>query len=161
MPIRIAGPREHNLRDLTLTLPDGFTIVTGVSGSGKSSLVFDTIYHEARRRFADVIGHVKEQAANVDSIVGLGPAVAIGQDLLNRNPGSTVATASGVHPLLRIAYAAFGVRRCVGCGADAAVSTVDEAASLCYRSAPVEVHASLQRDTAGSHRALLRLLSET
>src|SRR5512136_2939351 len=130
MPIQIRGACEHNLNHVDVTLPDGLTVVTGVSGSGKTSLVFDTLYHEARRRFLDVfeLGSSKGRLspANVDSITGLGPAVAVGQNLLNRNPLSTLATASGLHPFLRLLYAHFGERACPRCGVPLAVYTEDE-----------------------------------
>jgi hypothetical protein len=100
--IVIRGASEHNLQDVDVTLGAGLTVVTGVSGSGKTSLVFDTLYHEARRRFLAIYrlgaGEAQGAPANVRSIDGLGPAVAVGQNLLNRNPGSTLATASGLHP---------------------------------------------------------------
>jgi excinuclease ABC subunit A len=108
-PMRIAvrGAREHNLKGIDVELTGGLTVVTGVSVSGKTSLAFDTVYHESRRRFLDVFGRADSRLspAKVDSLTGAGPAVAVGQNLLNRNPGSTVATASGLHPFLRILYA--------------------------------------------------------
>ena len=122
---------------------DGLTVVTGVSGSGKTSLVFDTLYHEARRRFLEVFslgGGARLSPSKVHSITGLGPAVAVGQNLLNRNPASTLATASGLHPFLRLLYARFGVRHCARCGTPLAVLTEDEIAEriagLVYRTSP-------------------------
>src|SRR3990172_434780 len=100
MAIRIQGAGEHNLRDVDVEFGDGLTVVTGVSGSGKTSLVFDTLYHEARRRFLEIYAlgstGLKLSPAKVQAITGLGPAIAIGQNLLNRNPISTLATASGL-----------------------------------------------------------------
>lgn len=160
MAIRIERAREHNLRDISLTIGDGLTVFTGVSGSGKSSLVFDTVYHEARRRLSQAFSHrgAEELPAEVDSISGLGPAVAIGQDLLNRNPSSTVATASGVHPLLRLAFARFGSRTCPGCGAVVLVRTVEEAVASAMRMRPVDLVAPLVRRSRGSHQTLLALV---
>ena len=107
MNIQIKGAREHNLKDVDVEFEDGLTVVTGVSGSGKSSLVFDTLYHEAQRRFLDVYLYGRGQKlapASVKSINGLGPAIAVGQNLLNRNPASILATASGLHPFFRLLF---------------------------------------------------------
>src|SRR5688572_4510401 len=105
MNIRVQGAKEHNLRDLDVQFGNGLTVVTGVSGSGKTSLVFDTLYHVARRRFLEIYSlgstGLRLSPANVQAITGIGPAIAIGQNLLNRNPNSTLATAAGLHPFLR------------------------------------------------------------
>ena len=130
MKVRIEGAREHNLQGVNVEFGDGLTVVTGVSGSGKTSLVFDTLYHEARRRFLEIFavggGGLRLSPARTESITGLGPAVAVGQNLLNRNPGSTLATASGLHPFLRLLYARFGERHCPRCGTGLSVFTEDE-----------------------------------
>ena len=127
MKIQIKGAHEHNLQGVEVEFGEGLTVVTGISGSGKTSLVFDTLYHEARRRFLEVfeLGSPKGRLApaNVEAIAGLGPAVAVGQNLLNRNPNSTLATASGLHPFLRLLYAHFGERSCPRCGMSLAVYT--------------------------------------
>jgi excinuclease ABC subunit A len=163
--ISIRGAREHNLKDISLDIGPGLTVVTGVSGSGKTSLVFDTLYHEARRRFLDVYSLGSATArlapANVDAINGLGPAVAVGQNLLNRNPNSTLATASGLHPFLRLLYAHFGERTCPACGARLFVYSEDELverlAELVQQGA-VQISAPLLTQVKGSHRTLLTLL---
>jgi excinuclease ABC subunit A len=120
MTIHLRGAREHNLQNLDVDFNDGLTVVTGVSGSGKTSLVFDTLYHEARRRFLEVYAlnssTQRLTPAEVDSITGLGPAIAVGQNLLNRNPLSTLATACGLHPFLRLLFSHFGERTCPACG---------------------------------------------
>src|SRR5512142_1881868 len=130
MRITIRGANENNLQNLDVDFSDGLTVVTGVSGSGKTSLVFDTLYHEARRRFLESFtsgeSALRLTPAAVQSISGLGPAVAVGQNLLNRNPNSTLATASGLHPFLRLLYAHFGERSCPRCGMSLAVYTEDE-----------------------------------
>ena len=127
MRIEVCGAQEHNLSNVDVEIGDGLTVVTGVSGSGKTSLVFDTIYHEARRRFMEVFGgSLRLAPAQVRSITGLGPAVAVGQNLLNRNPASTLATASGLHPFFRLLYARFGKRHCARCGAGLEHWTEDE-----------------------------------
>jgi excinuclease ABC subunit A len=106
MDIRIRGASEHNLKDIDVQFGDGLTVVTGVSGSGKTSLVFDTLYHEGHRRFLDVLlyGRAGQRLApaNVEGVTGLGPTIAVGQNLLNRNPLSTLASASGLHPFFRL-----------------------------------------------------------
>src|SRR5512139_294588 len=130
MKIHVQGAHEHNLQGVEVEFGEGLTVVTGVSGSGKTSLVFDTLYHEARRRFLDIYALGSATArlapANVESITGLGPAVAVGQNLLNRNPASTLATASGLHPFLRLLFAHFGERACPKCGTSLLVYREDE-----------------------------------
>jgi len=166
MHLQVKGAAEHNLKAVDLEIRDGLTVVTGVSGSGKTSLVFDTIYHEARRRFLDVFASgasgLSLAPAKVESIEGLGPAIAVGQNLLNRNPGSTLATASGLHPFLRLLYARFGQRHCPRCGEPLAVHSEDEIverlAVLVAEGKPVGVLALLFRRARGSHRTLLSWL---
>lgn len=167
MKIHIQGAREHNLQGVEVVFGEGLTVVTGISGSGKTSLVFDTLYHEARRRFLEVfeLGSAKGRlaAANVDAISGLGPAVAVGQNLLNRNPNSTLATASGLHPFLRLLYAHFGERSCPRCGMSLAVYSEDEIlermAELSQYGA-VSIAAALVHGIQGSHCTLLAALVE-
>ena len=129
MPIEIKGAKEHNLQIDNLIIKDGLTVVTGVSGSGKSSLVFNTIYHEANRQFHDIFGLSSKShfsPANVDEIVGLKPSIAIDQNALNRNPNSTMATSSGLHPLFRILFARYGIRLCFSCNVQIHSYTKDE-----------------------------------
>lgn len=166
MDIRIRGASEHNLKDVDVDIRDGLTVVTGVSGSGKTSLVFDTLYHEARRRFLDVfsLGSPGQRLtpARVQSITGLGPAVAVGQNLLNRNPNSTLATASGLHPFLRLLYARFGERFCQHCGTSLSVLTDDELVERLMTKAklrPLLASVPLLRGIKGSHRTLLKMLA--
>ena len=170
MPIRIRGARENNLQNIDVTIPDGhsggaLTVITGVSGSGKTSLAFDTLYHEARRRLLDVYSlgssQLRLNPADVDAIEGLGPAVAVGQNLLNRNSNSTLATASGLHPLLRLAFARYGERRCARCGAALQVLSDDAIVERLVVAAPVSVYAPLVQGVTGSHGTLLAMLVVT
>ncbi len=165
MGIRVKGARENNLKSVDVEFQPGLTVVTGVSGSGKTSLVFETLYHEARRRFDEVFqfGSVGQRLspAQVDSITGIGPAVAVGQNLLNRNPNSTLATASGLHPFLRLLFARFGVRACSECGEPIGVFSEDEIiAQIAYINEEnmVSLQVPLLNDAFGSHHSLLGLL---
>jgi len=165
MGIRVKGARENNLKSVDAEFGPGLTVVTGVSGSGKTSLVFETLYHEARRRFEEVFqfGSVGQRLtpALVDSITGLGPAVAVGQNLLNRNPNSTLATASGLHPFLRLLYARFGAQVCPRCGEPISVLSEDEiVAEITHlnKNQEIKVSVPLVRGSYGSHKSLLSLL---
>ncbi|UCE09925.1 MAG: ATP-binding cassette domain-containing protein [Candidatus Thorarchaeota archaeon] len=167
MDIQIRGAREHNLKDVDVRFGGGLTVVTGISGSGKTSLVFDTLYHEARRRFLEVFNAGRSVArlapADVDSITGIGPTVAVEQNLLNRNPLSTLASASGLHPFLRLLFARFGTRHCPTCHEGLAVMSEDEVVKRIQKDArkhPVVVEAVLARGIRGSHQTLLKLLSQ-
>src|SRR5512139_4054344 len=167
MKIHVQGAHEHNLQGVEVEFGEGLTVVTGISGSGKTSLVFDTLYHEARRRFLEVfeLGSPKGRlaSANVDAIIGLGPAVAVGQNLLNRNPNSTLATASGLHPFLRLLYAHFGERSCPRCGMSLAVYTEDEILERLAELAgqgTARIAAMLVHEVQGSHHTLLAWLVE-
>ncbi len=166
MSIHVHGASEHNLQDIDVEFGDELTVVTGVSGSGKTTLVFDVLYHEARRRFLEVYSlgssALRLSPARVRAIDGLGPAIAVGQNLLNRNPASTLATASGLHPFLRLLYANLGERHCSQCGAGLTLLSDDEIVERLMelaRPAPVEVHAPLVQGARGSHHALLQFLS--
>lgn len=165
--IRIEGAREHNLDDVDVELGDGLTVVTGVSGSGKSSLVFDTLHHEARRRFFEIYAPpsaaTRLAPAAVRRIDGLRPSVAIGQDLVNRNPSSTLATAAGIHPYLRILFARFGARHCVRCSEPLHFWVEDDVVErIVDASRPdgIEVRARLVSHAKGSHRTLLESIRD-
>ncbi|MFX1487506.1 MAG: ATP-binding cassette domain-containing protein [Promethearchaeota archaeon] len=173
MEIDIKGARENNLKNIDVKFKDGLTVVTGISGSGKSSLVFDTLYHESNRRLIELFGYSRKWSsqrssyklapAKVGSITGLGPAVAVGQNLLNRNPNSTLATASGLHPLFRLLFARFGVRKCPNCGTNISILTQDEIVDYLHNIASeksIVVYSQLVNNVFGSHRTLLNLLSQ-
>src|SRR5579875_2688268 len=113
--ITVRGARQHNLRDISVSIPrNTLTVVTGLSGSGKSSLAFDTIYAEGQRRYVETLSAYARQfldqleRADVDSIEGLSPAIAIEQKTTNRSPRSTVGTITETYDFLRLLYASIG-----------------------------------------------------
>lgn len=121
--IRVTGAREHNLKNITVEIPrDKLVIITGLSGSGKSSLAFDTIYAEGQRRYVESLSSYARQflgimdKPDVDSIDGLSPAISIDQKSTSRNPRSTVATVTEIYDYLRLLFARIGVPHCPVCG---------------------------------------------
>ena len=121
--IVVSGAREHNLKDVSLTLPrDALVVITGLSGSGKSSLAFDTIYAEGQRRYVESLSAYARQflgqmdKPDVDSIEGLSPAISIDQKTTSRNPRSTVGTVTEVYDYLRLLWARVGHPHCYNCG---------------------------------------------
>ncbi len=121
--IRIAGAREHNLKNISLEIPrDKLVVITGLSGSGKSSLAFDTIYAEGQRRYVESLSAYARQfldlmnKPDVDHIEGLSPAISIEQRALSRNPRSTVATVTEIYDYFRLLFARVGERHCPVCG---------------------------------------------
>jgi excinuclease ABC subunit A len=133
--IRIRGARVHNLKNISLSIPHNqITVVTGVSGSGKSSLAFDTIYAEGQRRYVESLSAYARQflermeKPDVDEIDGIAP-VAIRQKNTTRNPRSTVATSTECYDFLRLLYARVGQTFCPTCGTRVRKDTVDEVAT--------------------------------
>ena len=133
--IVVRGARVHNLKNIDFeVLHNTLTVVTGVSGSGKSSLAFDTIYAEGQRRYVESLSAYARQflerieKPDVDSIDGIAPAVAIRQKNTTRNPRSTVATATEIYDYLRLLFARVGRTYCVNCGREVKKDTVDEIA---------------------------------
>src|SRR6188474_552490 len=119
----VRGAREHNLKDVTVAFPrDRLVVITGLSGSGKSSLAFDTIYAEGQRRYVESLSAYARQflgqmeKPDVDQIDGLSPAIAIEQKVHSRNPRSTVGTVTEVYDYLRLLYARAGDPHCYQCG---------------------------------------------
>ena len=121
-PIIVRGAREHNLRDITVGLPRGRLVcLSGVSGSGKSSLAFDTLYAEGQRRYVESLSTFARQflgqlpRPDVDSVTGLSPSISIAQKSAGHNPRSTVATMTEIHDFLRVLYARVGTSYCPTC----------------------------------------------
>jgi excinuclease ABC subunit A len=133
--IVVRGARVHNLKNIDFEIPHNrLTVVTGVSGSGKSSLAFDTIYAEGQRRYVESLSAYARQflerieKPDVDLIDGIAPAVAIRQKNTTRNPRSTVATATEIYDYLRLLFSRVGRTYCMQCGAQVKKDTVDEVA---------------------------------
>ncbi|HUZ38785.1 MAG TPA: excinuclease ABC subunit UvrA [Streptosporangiaceae bacterium] len=133
--IVVSGAREHNLKNVSLTLPrDALVVLTGLSGSGKSSLAFDTIYAEGQRRYVESLSAYARQflgqmdKPDVDSIEGLSPAISIDQKTTSRNPRSTVGTVTEIYDYLRLLWARIGIPHCHVCGARIAGQSIEQIA---------------------------------
>ena len=131
--ITIKGAREHNLKNIDIQIPrDQFVVLTGLSGSGKSSLAFDTIYAEGQRKYMESLSSYARQflgladKPDIDSIEGLSPSISIDQKSTNRNPRSTVGTVTEIYDYLRLLYARIGIPHCPKCGKEIARQTVDQ-----------------------------------
>src|SRR5574342_320941 len=131
--IRIRGARTHNLKNLNVDLPrNRLIVITGISGSGKSSLAFDTLYAEGQRRYVESLSAYARQflgmmdKPDVDQIDGLSPAISIDQKSTSHNPRSTVGTVTEVYDYLRLLYARVGVPHCPKCGREVSKQSVDQ-----------------------------------
>ncbi|MDX6544720.1 MAG: excinuclease subunit, partial [Gaiellales bacterium] len=166
--IVIRGAREHNLRDVTVTLPrDRLVVITGLSGSGKSSLAFDTLYAEGQRRYVESLSAYARQflgqmdKPDVDSIDGLSPAISIDQKTTTRNPRSTVGTVTEIYDYLRLLYARAGRPHCPKCGkpvsGQSAEQIVDQVLAM-PDGARFTVDAPIVRGRKGEFRDLLEQL---
>src|SRR2546423_3508467 len=141
--IVVRGARTHNLKNIDVSLPAGsLIIITGVSGSGKSSLAFDTIYAEGQRRYVESLSAYARQflermeKPDVDEIDGIAPAVAIRQKNTTRNPRSTVATTTECYDFLRLLFARAGRTYCPNCGTQVQRDTVDQVAARMLAAEP-------------------------
>src|SRR3990167_728279 len=138
--IRVRGARVHNLKNIDCEIPhNALTVITGVSGSGKSSLAFDTLYAEGQRRYVESLSAYARQflermeRPDADEITGIAPAVAIQQRNTTRTPRSTVATATEIYDYLRLLFARAGQTFCAQCGAEGKKDSVDEVADRLLR----------------------------
>ena len=130
--IKIRGANEHNLKNISIDIPrNELVVLTGLSGSGKSSLAFDTIYAEGQRRYMESLSSYARQflgqmeKPDVESIEGLSPAISIDQKSTNRNPRSTVGTVTEIYDYMRLLYARIGIPHCPKCGREIRRQTVD------------------------------------
>ena len=131
--IRIQGARVHNLKNVSLNIPrEKLVVLTGLSGSGKSSLAFDTIYAEGQRRYVESLSSYARMflgqmdKPDVDYIEGLSPAISIDQKTTSKNPRSTVGTVTEIYDYLRLLYARIGIPHCPRCGKEVKRQTVDQ-----------------------------------
>ena len=163
--IKIRGANEHNLKGIDVDIPrDSFTVLTGLSGSGKSSLAFDTIYAEGQRRYMESLSSYARmflgqmEKPNVEKIEGLSPAISIDQKSTNRNPRSTVGTVTEIYDYFRLLYARIGIPHCPKCGKEIKKQTVDQMVdhimSLPERT-KIQLLAPVVRGRKGEHQKLL------
>ena len=163
--IVIKGAKENNLKDIDVVIPrDKFVVLTGISGSGKSSLAFDTIYAEGQRRYIESLSSYARQflgqmdKPNVRSVTGLSPAISIDQKTTSKNPRSTVGTVTEIYDYLRLLYARIGVPHCPICGREITSQSVDQIADKVMdfgEGARVMIMAPVIRDKKGQHEKVL------
>ncbi|WP_287449463.1 excinuclease ABC subunit UvrA [Sellimonas sp.] len=163
--IRIRGANEHNLKNIDLDIPrNELVVLTGLSGSGKSSLVFDTIYAEGQRRYMESLSSYARQflgqmeKPNVESIEGLSPAISIDQKSTNRNPRSTVGTVTEIYDYFRLLYARIGIPHCPVCGKEIKKQTVDQMTDQIMElpeRTKIQLLAPVVRGRKGTHAKLL------
>jgi len=163
--INIKGARVHNLKNIDVKIPrDKFVVITGLSGSGKSSLAFDTIYAEGQRRYVESLSAYARQfiglmdKPDVDSIEGLSPAISIDQKTASHNPRSTVGTVTEIYDYLRLLYARIGIPHCPNCGQKVKPYTVDEIVHRIlkdYADKDIIILAPIIRDKKGEHKNIL------
>src|ERR1700749_2403484 len=168
--ISVRGARQHNLRDINVRIPrNTLTVVTGLSGSGKSSLAFDTIYAEGQRRYVETLSAYARQfldqieRPDVDSIEGLSPAISIEQKTTSRSPRSTVGTITEIYDYLRLLYALIGVPHCPRCGKPISRQSAEQIVERILSLAPGErviIYAPIVRGRKGEFRDLLDELDQ-
>ena len=163
--IVIKGAREHNLKNIDVEIPrDKFVVITGISGSGKSSLAFDTIYAEGQRRYIESLSAYARQflgqmeKPDIDYIDGLSPAISIDQKTTSRNPRSTVGTVTEIYDYMRLLYARIGTPHCYSCGREIAQQTVDQMADKIMEleeGTRIQLLAPIIRGKKGEHRKVM------
>ena len=163
--IKIRGANEHNLKNIDLDIPrNELVVLTGLSGSGKSSLAFDTIYAEGQRRYMESLSSYARQflgqmeKPNVESIEGLSPAISIDQKSTNRNPRSTVGTVTEIYDYFRLLYARIGIPHCPKCGKEIKKQTVDQMVDQIMElleGTKIQLLAPVVRGRKGRHEKLL------
>ena len=163
--IKIRGAKEHNLKGIDVDIPrDEFVVLTGLSGSGKSSLAFDTIYAEGQRRYMESLSSYARQflgqmeKPNVEKIEGLSPAISIDQKSTNRNPRSTVGTVTEIYDYFRLLYARIGIPHCPKCGREIRKQTVDQMVDQIMsmpQGTKIQLLAPVVRGRKGEHQKLL------
>ena len=163
--IKIRGAAENNLKNIDVDIPrNEFIVLTGLSGSGKSSLAFDTIYAEGQRRYMESLSSYARQflgqmeKPNVESIEGLSPAISIDQKSTNRNPRSTVGTVTEIYDYLRLLYARIGIPHCPKCGKVIERQTVDQMADKIMtleEGTRIQLLAPVVRGRKGEHAKVL------
>lgn len=168
--IAVKGARVHNLKNIDVSLPrDKFVVITGLSGSGKSSLAFDTIYAEGQRRYVESLSAYARQflglmdKPDVDSIEGLSPAISIDQKTAPHNPRSTVGTVTEIYDYMRLLYARIGVPHCPDCGHKIKSYTVDEIVKLAMRNCAgkdIVILAPQIRDKKGEHKTVFKKIEK-
>ena len=163
--IIIHGAREHNLKNIDLEVPrDKLVVFTGLSGSGKSSLAFDTIYADGQRRYMESLSSYARQflgmmeKPDVDEITGLSPAISIDQKTTSKNPRSTVGTVTEIYDYLRLLYARIGIPHCPVCGREIRQQTVDQMVDKIMelpQRTKIQILAPIVRGKKGTHQRSL------
>ncbi|MBQ6511820.1 excinuclease ABC subunit UvrA [Methanobrevibacter sp.] len=163
--IVIKGAREHNLQDIDVSVPrDEFIVITGLSGSGKSSLAFDTIYAEGQRRYVESLSAYARQflgqmkKPEMESIEGLSPAISIDQKTTRENPRSTVGTITEIYDYLRLLFARIGIPHCPNCGKEVSQQTIGQIAESIMEEGEgikIQILSPVVRDKKGQHKDVL------